>query len=51
MTRFIAALLWVASIEAFGEAYAGERPLPGDPAGLAVAQSTLWTLAMASKEF
>jgi hypothetical protein len=52
LTRLIAALLWVASIETYGEAFAGERPLPGDPDGLADAQSTLWMLAVASgKEF
>lgn len=51
MTRFIACLLWVASIEIYGEAFAGERPLPGDPDGLADAQHTLWTLAMAGGEF
>lgn len=45
LTCLIAALLWVASIETYGEAFAGERPLPGDPDGLADAQSTLWMLA------
>lgn len=51
MTRILAAFLWAASIEAFREAFNGERPLPGDPDGLSDAQSTLWALAMgASKE-
>ena len=49
VTRFFAALLWSASIEAYGAAFlgAGARVLPGDPDGLADAQWTLWTLAMA----
>lgn len=46
--RILAALLWVASVEAFGEAFADERALPGDPEGLADAQSTLWKLATAT---
>ncbi len=50
IARIIASLLWVASIEAFGETYAGEIRLPGDPDGLANAQDLLWVFAT-SKEF